>query len=208
VRPVAAVKSMESDTSKARPANPVIPVAPAPTASNQRTADQLNVAEAARVRTYLYVSSLPGKVEFVVYVMRSQSGMPWDAFASQIAQNLGTRNKTASATVFSPAFASSGTFDSFFKGRGGSAIRAMALSSMANRLLLARVEVWIEMKKEGSVEELVRGWVDAEFAVLSTKDGSLADSFELHSEGAGINSDAATSAALGRLLKDLGDHGY
>lgn len=131
-----------------------------------------------------------------------------NAFAAEVARSLRTHGKTASASVFSPAFVTTGGFNSFFNGSGGPEIRASPLSTMGNRLLLARVDVSLEATQGTTVEGLVTARVSATFAVISTKDGSVVDSFELNSVVAGVSKDAATSSALDRILENLGDRGY
>ena len=169
--------------------------------------DRQNAGENARRSSYLNVSSLPSKVEFVVYAASSR-GAPMNAFAAEVARSLRTHGKTASASVFSPAFVTTGGFNSFFNGSGGPEIRASPLSTMGNRLLLARVDVSLEATQGTTVEGLVTARVSATFAVISTKDGSVVDSFELNSVVAGVSKDAATSSALDRILENLGDRGY
>lgn len=182
---------------------PVVPNAP----TNQPGSAQRVAGEIARRASYLNVSSLPSKVDFVVSAA-SSGGVPMSTFASELARSLRNRNKSASSSVFSREFVTSGAFDSFFDGGGATIMRAMPLSSMGNRLLLARVDVGLEATQGTSVEGLVTARVKAAFAILSTRDGSVTEAFELSSVVAGISKDAATSSALDRILEGLAERGY
>jgi hypothetical protein len=128
-------------------------------------------------------------------------------FASAMVRHLKGRGKSASSSVFSPAFVTSGAFDSFFGGRGGADLQDMPVSAMGNKLLLARVNV-NSVKSGTSVAGLYSASIVVAFSILSANDGSVVDTFELNAVGPGTSESDATAAALDRILEQVSQHGF
>jgi len=164
------------------------------------------LADKERRASYLLARSLTSKVEFVVSAEMA-SRAPMDSFAAAVVKNLKSNGKTSSNFVFSPSFITSGEFDMFFDGRGGSDIQEMPLSAMGNNILLARVNTNYVKPGTSSVG-LITASIVASFRIISSRDGSVVDGFEIEAVGAGTSEGDAKTAALGHILEKLGQHGY
>jgi hypothetical protein len=101
--------------------------------------------------------------------------------------------------VFSSSFVTSGTFDSFFDGRGSEDLRDMQLAVVGDKILLARVTTNF-VKPGTSAVGLISASILGSFRVISAQDGSVIDGFEIEVVGAGTSEDDAKSAALGLIL--------
>jgi hypothetical protein len=163
-------------------------------------------ADNERRASYLLVKSLPSRVEFVVSA-ETAAKMPMDSLAAAIAKKLKGKGKTASSFVFSSSFITSGAFDSFFDGRGGSDLQDMQVSAMGNNILLARITTNF-VRPGASAVGLINASIVGSFRVISAHDGSVIDGFEIEAVGAGTSNDDAKSAALGHILEKLSQHGY
>ena len=177
--------------------------------ADQRAAEQRKTAQVLadkdRRAGYMLARSLPGKVDFVVCAATA-ARVPMGTFASAMVRHLKGRGKIASSSVFSPAFVTSGAFDSFFGGRGGSDLQDMPVSSMASRLLLARVNV-TSVKAGTSATGLYSASIVVAFSILSASDGAVLEAFELGAVGPGTSETDATTTALDRILEQLSQHG-
>jgi hypothetical protein len=101
--------------------------------------------------------------------------------------------------VFSSSFVTSGTFDSFFDGRGSEDLRDMQLAVVGDKILLARVTTNF-VKPSTSAVGLISASILGSFRVISAQDGSVIDGFEIEVVGAGTSEDDAKSAALDLIL--------
>jgi len=154
---------------------------------------------------YLAATHLPNRVEFLVCA-ETAGKAPMGAFTTALAEHLNKRGRDASGFVFSPEFITSGAFDLYFVGRGGTDLQAMPVSSMGRKLFLARVSNSV---KPGTVAGgLFTASIVATFSVLSSDDGSAVDGFELRAVGPGTSETDAVSQALQRILEELGRRGY
>jgi hypothetical protein len=178
--------------------------------ADQRLAEQRKAAQVLadkdRRAGYVLARSLPGKVDFVVCAATA-ARVPMGTFAAAMVRHLKGRGKSASSSVFSPAFVTSGAFDLFFGGRGGADLQDMPVSNMGNRLLLARVNV-NSVKPGTSATGLYSASIVVAFSILSANDGSVVEAFELNAVGPGTSDADATAAALDRILEQLGQHGF
>jgi hypothetical protein len=128
------------------------------------------------------------------------------SFTTALTKHLNARGKAASGFVFSPEFVTSGAFDSYFVGRGGPDLQAMPVSSMGEKLFLARVSN--SVKPGTAAGGLFTASVVVSFSVLSSNDGNAVDGFELRAVGPGTSETDAVSQALERIVELLGQHGY
>jgi hypothetical protein len=178
--------------------------------ADQRLAEQRRAAQVLadkdRRAGYMLARSLPGKVDFVVCAATA-ARVPMGTFAGAMVRHLKGRGKSASGSVFSPAFVTSGAFDSFFGGRGGADLQDMPVSNMGNRVLLARVNV-NSVKAGTSATGLYSASIVVAFSILSANDGSVVEAFELNAVGPGTSEADATAAALDRILEQLSQHGF
>jgi hypothetical protein len=163
-------------------------------------------ADNERRASYLLVKSLPSRVEFVVSA-ETAAKLPMDSLAAAIAKKLKGKGKTASSFVFSSSFITSGEFDSFFDGRGGSDLQNMQVSAMGNNILLARITTNF-VRRGATAVGLISASIVGSFRVISAHDGSVVDGFEIEAVGAGTSDDDAKSAALDHILEKLSQHGY
>jgi hypothetical protein len=173
--------------------------------AEQRKAAQV-LADKDRRAGYMLARSLPSKVDFVVCAATA-ARVPMGAFAAAMVRHLRDRGKSASSSVFSPAFVTTGAFDSFFGGRGGADLQDMPVSNMGNRLLLARVNV-NSVKPGTSATGLFSASIVVAFSILSANDGSVVEGFELNAVGPGTSEADATAAALDRILEQLSQHRF
>jgi hypothetical protein len=163
-------------------------------------------ADKERRAGYLLIRSLASKVEFIVSV-EAAARTPMDSFAAAIVKNLRGKGRTGSSIIFSPSFISSGEFDSFFDGRGGSDLQDMQVSAIGNNILLARVTTNF-VNPGTSAVGLINASIVGSFRVISAHDGSVVDGFEIEAVGAGTSDDDARSAALNHILEQLSQRGY
>lgn len=173
--------------------------------AEQRKAAQLLVDRDRRAG-YLYARSLPSKVDFIVCAA-TVARHAMDTFAAALVKYLRGRGKTASNIVFSPTFVTEGAFDSFFAGRGGADLQNMPVSTMGNRLFLARISI-NSVKPGTTAGGLFTASVSVSFSVLSTNDGSVVDGFSVSSVGAGTSGADGTARALEQVVEQLGQQGY
>ena len=82
----------------------------------------------------------------------------------------------------------------------------MPVSSMASRLLLARVNV-TSVKAGTSATGLYSASIVVAFSILSASDGAVLEAFELGAVGPGTSETDATTTALDRILEQLSQHG-
>jgi hypothetical protein len=162
-------------------------------------------ADQQRRASYLSATHLPSKVEFLVCA-ETKTRSPMGTFTTALTEHLNARGKAASGFVFSPEFVTSGAFDLFFVGRGGTDLQDMPVSSMGNKLFLVRVNN--SVKPGTTVGGLFTASVVVTFSVLSSNDGSAVDGFELRTVGAGTSDTDAVSQALERILDLLSGRGY
>jgi len=178
--------------------------------ADQRLAEQRRAAQVLadkdRRAGYMLARSLPGRVDFVVCA-ETAGRVPMGTFAAAMVRHLKGRGKSASSSVFSPAFVTSGAFDSFFGGRGGADLQDMPVFSMGNRLLLARVDV-NSVKAGTSANGLYSASIVVAFSILSANDGGVVEAFELNAVGPGTSEADATAAALDRILEQLSQHEF
>jgi hypothetical protein len=158
-----------------------------------------------RRSSYLAATHLPSKVEFLVCA-ETAARAPMGSFTTALTEHLNARGKAASGFVFSPEFVTSGAFDSYFVGRGGPDLQAMPVSSIGEKLFLARVNN--SVKPGTAAGGLFTASVVVSFSVLSSNDGNAVDGFELKAVGPGTSETDAVSQALERILELLGQHGY
>jgi hypothetical protein len=177
---------------------------------SERRAEAQKQAEvlAARERRagYMLARTLPSKVDFLVCAATT-SRVPLGTFAAGMVRHLKGRGKSASSSVFSPTFVTSGAFDTFFVGRGGADLNEMPVSSMGNKVVLARVSV-NSVKAGTTAAGLYSASIGVAFSVLSANDGSVVETFELSAVGPGTSEADATAAALDRILEQLSQHGF
>jgi hypothetical protein len=109
--------------------------------------------------------------------------------------------------VFSPAFVTKGAFELFFNGMGSEDIRAMPLSKMGRKILLARcddVSVKTSMLSAGLVNSTVR----MTFRILDAADGRVLDAFQLTAVGPGADREEAKKTALDRLMEQVSKRSF
>lgn len=190
LRRSAAADAMSMPSEKA---DRLAPAQTAPQADQQRRAG------------YLAATHLPKRVEFLVCA-ETAAKAPMGAFTTALTEHLSKHGEDASGFVFSPDFVTSGAFDSYFVGRGGSDLQSMPVSSMGRKLFLARVGYSV---KPGTVAAgFFTASVIVTFSVLSSEDGSAVDGFELRAVGPGTSETDAISLALQRILDQLEQRGY
>ncbi len=165
-----------------------------------------DAADMVRRAGYLYATHLPAKVDFVVCAATA-ARVPMNIFSAALVKQFASRGKTASNIVFSPAFVTEGAFDSFFAGRGGADLQDMPVSTMGNKLFLARMSI-NSVKPGTSAIGLFSTSIIVAFSILSSSDGSVVDGFELKTVGAGTSEADAISTALDRTFELLGQRGY
>jgi hypothetical protein len=177
---------------------------------DQRLAEEQKAAQVLadknRRAGYMLATRLPGKVDFVVCAATA-ARVPMGTFAAAMVRRLKSQGKSASSSVFSPAFVTSGAFDSFFAGQGGTDLRDMPVANMGNRLFLARVNV-NSVKPGTSATGLYSASIVVAFSILSANDGSVVDGFELNAVGPGTSGTDATAAGLDLILDQLSQHGF
>lgn len=185
---------IEDDKRKAR--EETDPVARTPAASQ---------ANEQRRASYLAATHLPSKVEFLVCAETTPRA-PMGAFTTALTEHLNARGKSASGFVFAPEFVTTGAFDAFFVGLGGTDLQEMPISSMGEKILLARVSNAVKPGKTAT--GLFTASVVVTFSIVSSTDGSAIDGFELRAVGPGTSETDAVSQALERILELLNKRGY
>lgn len=170
-----------------------------------RKAEEIR-ASTERRDTYLFVKSLPRKVDYAVFAARS-SHQPETDLSIALAKYLESRGKTASGNVFSPAFAAADAFDEFFAGRGGPDLTKMPVGELAARVFLARVTI-NSVGASTTVDGLVHASLTVHVSVLNSADGRVLDGFALNAVGAGTSESDAIAAGFARVVAQLDQHSF
>ncbi len=159
-----------------------------------------------RLASYLLMSSLPAKLDFIVCAQTAEQ-QELKEFSSAWVEQLKKQGKKVDDSIFSALFVTSGAMETFMRGQGGSEIKTLQLSALGDKLLLAKCEsVLHEVSR--TIADLQSVTVKMSFGVVSAIDGRLSESFQLSATGPGTSEGDAKAAAFGRIIEQLGKRGY
>jgi len=159
------------------------------------------VAEQTRRANYLLITNLPAKLDFIVCAATATKE-PLAVFAAALTKQVQFSGKTASSSVFAPAFITDGGFELFHAGKGCADIQALPLSKMGGKLLLARCDD-VSSKASATVPGLVSSTVRISISVLDTSDGRIVEGLQLSAVGPGTSEADAKTAAFDRILEQV-----
>lgn len=168
--------------------------------------EELARKDQSRRASYLTSATTPSKVGYMVCAASAGKDTLVE-ISSKVAKLLQDAGLTASNSVFSQAFTTTGAFEIFYEGKGGHDIQQMPLAEIGDKIFLIRCDE-VSTKSSSTVSGLFTANIKMGFRILSAADGRVLDDFHLTGIGPGADQSSAESAAFERIYEQISKHKF
>lgn len=143
----------------------------------------------------------PGSIDVAVIVI-SDTGKTDQKISQKISSQLKSKAVNANMSFFSSQFMADGLFERLFKG-DAKVIQQLELAHHIDYAILGKNS--ISFAENPEMQNLITAKVVLEIHLISTKSGTIEDSFSISEVGAGFSKSNAEEATLEKIYKKLGE---
>jgi len=145
--------------------------------------------------------NMPESQEVVVIVIDEGVKVSQD-ISQKIVALLKTKGVNATASLFTNSFVSDGIFEKIFKGDAGE-VRKLELSKHSDHLILGKKLV--NFTENPEMQNMITAKASIEIHIVSSKTGTIVDSFTITETGAGFSRATAEEMVIERILKKFAE---